>query len=99
MATTAMDQRPPSIVYGPRSPIPLTLTFGQLLDHHAKVRPDSLAVISHVQDRTYSFGYLNQRSIKLAKAMAAAGVQKGDLVGIISGSRYEYLEVRVNHRQ
>lgn len=88
----AKEQRP-SIVYGPRVPVPLTLTFGQLLDHHAQVRPDSPAVISHVQNRTISYRQLCDRSINLAKAMAHAGIGKGSLVGIISGSRIEYLEV------
>lgn len=92
MAVTE-EQRLPSIVYGPRTPTPLTLTFGQLLDHHAEVRPDSPAVISHVQKCTISFRQLQERSIKLAKAMADAGIGKGDLIGIISGTRYEYLEV------
>lgn len=90
--STAKDLRP-SIVYGPRSPVPLTLTFGELLDHHAEVRPDSPAVISHVQNCTVTFQQLRDRSIKLAKAMANAGVGKGSLVGIISATRYEYLEV------
>lgn len=88
----AKEQRP-SIVYGPRAPVPLTLTFGQLLDHHAEVRPDSPAVISHVQNRTISYRQLCDRSINLAKAMADAGIGKGDRVGIISGTRIEYLEV------
>ena len=86
-------ERRPSIVYGPRAPIPLTLTFGQLLDHHAEERPDSPAVISHVQNCKVSFRQLRDRSINLAKAMAEAGIGKGSLVGIISGTRYEYLEV------
>lgn len=93
MAST-MEQRL-SIVYGPRAPVPLTLTFGQLLDHHAEVRPDHPAVISHVQGCTITFGQLQKRSIKLAKAMAEAGIRRGSLVGIISGTRYEYLEVSV----
>lgn len=89
----ASETKPPSLVYGPRSPVPLALTFGELLDHHAEVRPDSPAVISHVQSCTISFRQLRDRSIKLAKAMAAAGIRKGNLVGIVSGTRYEYLEV------
>lgn len=95
--STAREQRQqrPSIVYGPRAPVPLTLTFGQLLDHHAEVRPDSPAVISHVQGCTISFRQLHDRSIKLAKAMAKAGIGRGALVGIISGTRFEYLEVSV----
>ena len=90
--STTREQRP-SIVYGPRAPVPLTLTFGELLDHHAEVRPDSPAVISHVQSCTISFRQLRDRSIKLAKAMSKAGISRGNLVGIISGTRYEYLEI------
>ena len=93
--STAREQQP-SIVYGPRAPAPLTLTFGQLLDHHAEVRPSSPAVISHVQGCTISFRQLCDRSINLAKAMAQAGIGKGSLVGIISGTRYEYLEVNLS---
>lgn len=83
----------PSLVYGPRAPIPLSMTFGQLLDYQGEERPDSPAIISHVQGCTVSFRQLRDRSVKLAKAMAGAGITKGSLVGIISGTRYEYLEV------
>ena len=83
----------PSIIYGPRAPVPLTLTFGQLLDHHADTHPDNPAVISHVQRRTISYGELRDRSVKLAKAMAKAGVKKGSLVAIVMATRFEYLEV------
>lgn len=92
MSTTS--EKPLSIIYGPRAPVPLTLTFGQLLDHHADRTPDNPAVISHVQGRTISYGELRDRSIKLAKAMSKAGVKKGSLVGIICATRIEYLEVR-----
>ena len=91
MSTTKEER--PSIVYGPRAPVPLELTFGELLDHHVDVRPDSPSVISHVQSCTVSFRQLRDRSNKLAAAMAHAGISKGSLVGIISGTRYEYLEV------
>lgn len=83
----------PSLVYGPRAPPPLELTFGQLLDHHADVRGDKPAIISHPQKKTISFKQLRDRSIQLARAMAQEGIGKGDLVGLNSGSRYEYLEV------
>jgi mevalonyl-CoA ligase len=90
--TMAQEQRP-SIVYGPRAPVPLELTFGQLLDHHAEVRPDAPAVISHVQDRTISYKQLCERSIDLAKAMKEVGVGRGSYVGIVCATRIEYLEV------
>jgi mevalonyl-CoA ligase len=88
------QQKPPSIVFGPKQPVPLTLTFGQLLDHHAEKRPDASAVISHVQGCSVSYRQLRDRSIKLARAMKKAGIKRGSLVGIIMGTRLEYLEVR-----
>ncbi|GIZ42151.1 hypothetical protein CKM354_000543000 [Cercospora kikuchii] len=89
----SQDERPPSIVYGPSAPIPLTLTFAQLLDHNAEVRGDKPAVISHPQDGlTLSWAQLRERSIKLARAMAADGIMNGDLVAISLGSRVEYFE-------
>ncbi len=85
--------RPPSIVYGPSSPVPICMTFGELLDYHAEVRGDRPAVISHVQGYTVSFKQLRARSLQLARAMAEDGVGKGDLVAISMGSRVEYFEV------
>lgn len=90
---TAVDNRPPSIVYGPAAPRPLTLTFGELLDHHAEVRPDKPAIISHVQGYTISWSQLRNRSLQLARAFAQDGIKKGDLVAISMGSRVEYFEV------
>lgn len=87
------SKRPLSIIRGPQAPVPLTLTFGQLLDHHAEVRPNSPAAISHVQGYTMSYRELRERSVKLAKAMAKTGISKGSLVGIICATRVEYMEV------
>lgn len=87
------DERPPSIVYGPSQPIPLTLTFSELLDYHVEVNGDRPAVISHPQDGlTLSFRQLRERSIQLARAMAKDGIGKGSLVAISLGSRTEYFE-------
>ena len=89
------DRRPPSIIYGPSAPVPLEMTFGQLLDHHAEVRGNKPAIISHVQDRTVSFKQLRDRSLQLARALSQDGIKKGDLVAISMGSRAEYFEVMV----
>ena len=91
--------RLPSIIYGPSAPVPLSMTFGQLLDYHAEVRGDMPAVISHVQDVTVSFKQLRRRSLQLARAMSYDGVAKGDLIAIALGSRIEYFEVSLySHR-
>ncbi|KAF2093626.1 acetyl-CoA synthetase-like protein [Rhizodiscina lignyota] len=89
----AQAARPLSIVYGPSAPVPLYMTFGQLLDYHSRVRGDRPAVISHPQNITLSFRRLQERSLQLARAMAHDGVRKGDLIAIAMGSRVEYFEV------
>ena len=86
--------RPPSILYGPCAPAPLRLTFTELLDYHAEVRPRMPVAISHSQSRTLSFKQLQDRSTMLAGRMREDGVKRGDLVGIILGNRLEYFEVR-----
>ncbi|SMY24531.1 unnamed protein product [Zymoseptoria tritici ST99CH_1A5] len=86
------DERLPSIVYGPATPVPLKMIFPELLDYNAEVRGDRPAVISDPQDLTLSFRQLRERSIRLARAMANDGIGKGDLVAISLGSRVEYFE-------
>lgn len=86
------DDRPPSIVYGPSTPVPLAMTFSELLDHNVEVRGDRPAVISEPQGQTLTFRRLRERSIRLARAMAKDGIGKGDLVAISLGSRVEYFE-------
>ena len=71
------------------------MTFGELLDYHDEVRGDKPAVISHVQDKTISFKDLRLRSLQLARAFSADGIDKGDLVAISLGSRIEYFEVLI----
>lgn len=87
-----LDERPPSIVYGPSTPVPLSMTFSELLDHNVEVRGDRPAVISEPQGLTLSFRQLRERSIRLARAMSQDGIGSGDLVAISLGSRVEYFE-------
>jgi acyl-CoA synthetase (AMP-forming)/AMP-acid ligase II len=82
----------PSILHGPATPVPLNMTFGELLDSHVEVRGDQAAVISHPQGTTVSWRELSERSIKMARALAEDGVEKGTLVAISLGSRIEYFE-------
>lgn len=91
-STPDRDDRPPSIVYGPSTPVPLKMTFSELLDHNVEVRGDRPAVISAPQGQILSFRQLRDRSTRLARAMAQDGIGKGDLVAIALGSRVEYFE-------
>lgn len=90
--TESEDDRQPSILYGPSTPVPLTMAFGDLLEYHVQVRGDAPAVISHTQGLTASWRQLSERSIKMASALAADGIGKGSLVAISLGSRIEYFE-------
>ena len=86
------NDRQPSILYGPSTPVPLTMAFGDLLDYHVQVRGDATAVISHPQGLTVTWRQLSERSIKMASALATDGIGKGSLVAISLGSRIEYFE-------
>ncbi len=63
------------------------------LDVRAAEGPDDLALI-HVDNdharRELSFGYFRRQSMKLASALAAKGVKKGDRVMLILYRRLEY---------
>lgn len=63
------------------------------LDPKAQAEPDGLAMI-HVDDaghrREMSFGFFRHESMKLASALAAKGVKKGDRVMLILYRRLEY---------
>jgi acyl-CoA synthetase (AMP-forming)/AMP-acid ligase II len=91
-AEQSNHERPPSIVHGPATPVPLNMAFGDLLDYHVEVRGDQPAVISHPQGLTVSWRQLSERSTKMALALAEDGVGKGTLVAISLGSRIEYFE-------
>jgi mevalonyl-CoA ligase len=90
-----MPPNQPSILHGPSAPVPVSLPFGDLLARHARERGSNPAVISHHQDVTLTFQKLHERSDMLASAFLASGVNKGEKVAIMLGSRTEYLEVCV----
>jgi acetyl-CoA synthetase len=63
------------------------------LDARAAEGPDDLALIhvdSALKRRELSFGYFRRQSMKLASALAAKGVKKGDRIMIILYRRLEY---------
>ncbi|HEX9646298.1 MAG TPA: AMP-binding protein [Alphaproteobacteria bacterium] len=66
-------------------------TVGGLLRDRAQSQPDRIAV----EDRRRSWTYreLNRRVNRLAHALAARGIGRGDRVAILSENRAEYLEL------
>jgi len=66
-------------------------TVGGLLRQQARIRPDAIAVVDGRVRWTY--GAFNRRVNRLANALAARGVGRGDRVAMLSENRAEYVEV------
>ncbi len=62
-------------------PVTDILTFDGFMAHWATERPDQLAL--QEQDRRYSYAELEERTAKIASALLAAGLQKGDRIAWI----------------
>ncbi|MFZ0255952.1 MAG: AMP-binding protein [Gammaproteobacteria bacterium] len=65
--------------------------IGTLLTRHARYRPDHLALI--FEDRRLSFRELNANVNRLANALLARGVQKGDAIATLLPNCVELLEL------
>src|SRR5512138_3948025 len=63
----------------------------ELLARAALTRPQRAAVIFN--DTTWSYGEVHDRARRLAGALAALGVQKGDRVALWAANRAEFVEV------
>jgi long-chain acyl-CoA synthetase len=62
-----------------------------IIRSHAAARPDAIAI--EFDGRSVTFGELDDRSSRLANALAAAGVGAGDRVGFLEKNGLEYFEV------
>jgi fatty-acyl-CoA synthase len=58
-----------------------SVTFDQFLTHWAKDRPDRLAL--REGDRVYTYGEAEELTAKIASALIAAGLRKGDRIAWI----------------
>ena len=66
-------------------------TVASLFAVQARINPDRIAVDDG--QRRFTYREMNQRSQRLAAALAARGIQHGDRIAILSENRLEYLEV------
>lgn len=72
---------------------PRARTLGGLVAEMATARPEAPAVCA---DGTYSsFGELDARCDRAARALLAHGLRSGDAIGVLSGNRLEWLVVAV----
>jgi len=67
------------------------LVLGEMLARNARKYPDREAII--IKDRRVRFKELDERVNRLANALVAKGIKKGDKIGILMTNRIELLEV------
>lgn len=77
--------------FGQDAALAARITVGELLRAQARMRPRSPAVVD--RGRMCTYGEFNTRVNRLAHALAALGLQRGDRVAILSENRCEYLEL------
>ncbi len=67
-----------------------TLRVDALLERAARTTPGRKAVV--VGEITWTYAQVHERACRLANALAALGVRKGDRVALWAGNRAEFLE-------
>ncbi len=68
-----------------------TMTIGDLLVRNAHKFPDKTAVVS--EERSLTFGDFNRRVNRLAEALIARGLTKGDRIGVLVHNGHQFLEI------
>ncbi|GAD96523.1 hypothetical protein ATEG_05074 [Paecilomyces variotii No. 5] len=82
-----------SIVHGPQQPELLDITLGELLTLKSlQYRNSECLVVPWTRTR-WTYGDLEKESYHLAQGLLAAGIQKGDRVGIMAGNCEQYVSV------
>jgi acyl-CoA synthetase (AMP-forming)/AMP-acid ligase II len=69
-------------------------TIGDQLRRHARTQPAKAAIVFHHSDgrrEVVSYGELNSRANRLASSLALAGVQRGDVVAMMSRNSVDYI--------
>ena len=69
------------------------LTFGQMLDGFARLRPNQLG--ARDLERSLSFAHWNDRARRLGNALLGLGLVKGDRVAVLAYNRLEWAEIYV----
>lgn len=69
------------------------MNIGQITAKWAALDPSRLALVDVPTSRRVSFGDLEARVCRLANALLAAGLEKGDRIAVLSRNSIEYFEV------
>lgn len=91
--TPSCESEELSIVYGPTDQPLWEKTLAALIREQAQRFSNKSAVIVPWQNATLSYNDLLQRGLLVARSILAAGIKRGDRVGILAGNCHEYLEV------
>ena len=91
--TTTPDPMPSHAVGGTEPPL-LEQTVGDNLDAAVTRYPDREALVDRAQGVRLTYAELGERVDRLARALLASGVEKGDRVGIWSPNTAEWVLVQ-----
>ena len=69
----------------------MLLTFGQMLDTHARLTPNRLG--ARDLERSLTFAQWNDRARRLGNALLGLGLTKGDRVAVLAYNRLEWAEI------
>jgi fatty-acyl-CoA synthase len=89
-----MSTRIQSRDQGPTSPPLLEMTIGSALERAAALHGPRLAVVSRHQQLRLSYAELAAEVERVARALVASGIGRGDRVGIWSPNRVEWMLVQ-----
>lgn len=85
--------RTPAIVHGSSSVPLLDLTLGELLDFQCTRYASRECVVIPWTGQRWTYGFLQQESINLAKGLLERGIRPGDRVAIMAGNCEQYVSV------
>lgn len=81
-----------SVIRGTKSVLLIEAPLSHIIEQTASKFGDRTAVCVPWQQVNLSYRAMAERSRSMSKVLLAAGLKHGDVVGIMAGNRYEYLE-------
>ncbi|TVY93943.1 putative acyl-CoA synthetase, partial [Lachnellula willkommii] len=87
------DLSKPSILVGPTEPSLWNLTLSQLLKQQTEATPSAQCVVFPEAGYRATYQQLYQNTLAVAKGLLAAGIRRGDNIGIFAGNCPAYVEL------
>lgn len=67
------------------------LTPADWITAHARVQGDHPCLVDGLTERAWTFAEINARTNRLARSMAAAGLERGDRIGVLDTDSVDYM--------